>query len=305
MFKIYFYLQDTVRTKSYRDVILKNSNLFKDKIVLDVGCGSAILSMFASQAGANTVIAVDQSDIIYHAMEIAEKNKITNIEFVKGRLENMDLPLAAGARVDIIVSEWMGYFLLFEGMLDSVIHARDKYLKPGGLLLPNRCTINLCGLGDEESHSDYIGFWKNVYGFDMSVLQSKVLREAVVETCRNEYILCDSVVMVDLNIHQVDYSYPNFKYDFKLKIRKSGKFTAFVGYFDTFFELPYGIEFTTGPHSTPTHWKQAVFYLKDPVTVNEGDIVSGQFQCSRGKKDARALRVKIIAFDQEFNFGLN
>lgn len=61
--------------------------------------------------------------------------------------------------VDIIVSEWMGYFLLFEGMLDSVIHARDKYLKPGGLLLPNRCTINLVGYADEARHTEYIDFW--------------------------------------------------------------------------------------------------------------------------------------------------
>lgn len=51
-------------------------------------------------------------------------------------------------KVDIIVSEWMGYFLLFEGMLDSVIYAREKHLAPGGLLLPNRCNISIAGSGD-------------------------------------------------------------------------------------------------------------------------------------------------------------
>lgn len=167
-----------------------------------------------------------------------------------------------------------------------------------------RCTINLCGLGDVERHSEYIEFWKNVYGFDMSTLQSKVLKEAIVETCRNEYILSDSVIMSDLNLNKVDYTYPNFTYNFELKIRKDGKFTAFVGYFDTFFDLPHGVSFTTGPHSKPTHWKQVVFYIKDPVTVNEGDIISGQFQCSRGKTDARALCVKITAFNQHFFYNL-
>jgi protein arginine N-methyltransferase 3 len=51
-------------------------------------------------------------------------------------------------KVDAIVSEWMGYFLLFEGMLDSVIYARDHYLSSTGKLLPNRCTISLVGSGD-------------------------------------------------------------------------------------------------------------------------------------------------------------
>lgn len=59
-------------------------------------------------------------------------------------------------KVDAIVSEWMGYFLLFEGMLDSVIYARDHYLAPGGKLLPNRCTISLVGSGDTSEFHIYI-----------------------------------------------------------------------------------------------------------------------------------------------------
>ena len=64
-------MQDTVRTESYRDFILGNPEVFNDKIVLDVGCGTGILSMFAVQAGARHVIGVDQSEIIYEAMDIA------------------------------------------------------------------------------------------------------------------------------------------------------------------------------------------------------------------------------------------
>lgn len=131
-------LSDKVRTEGYRDAIFKNSASIKDKLVMDLGCGTSILSMFASQAGAKTVYAVDQSEIIYQAMEIAQTNGFRNIEFVKGRLEDVEFPCD---KVDVIVSEWMGYFLFFEGMLDSVIYARNNYLKPGGLLLPNRCTI--------------------------------------------------------------------------------------------------------------------------------------------------------------------
>ncbi|XP_058017535.1 protein arginine N-methyltransferase 3-like [Ahaetulla prasina] len=63
-------LKDKVRTESYRDFIYLNPHIFRDKIVLDVGCGTGILSMFAAKAGAKKVIGVDQSEIIYQAMDI-------------------------------------------------------------------------------------------------------------------------------------------------------------------------------------------------------------------------------------------
>jgi protein arginine N-methyltransferase 3 len=63
--------QDKVRTESYRDFMLGNPEVFRDKVVLDVGCGTGILSMFAAKAGAKHVISVDMSEIIYRAMDIA------------------------------------------------------------------------------------------------------------------------------------------------------------------------------------------------------------------------------------------
>lgn len=272
---------------------------------MDVGCGTSILSMFASNAGARKVIAVDQSEIIFHAMDIARKNGINNIEFVKGRLENIQLPLAEGENIDIIISEWMGYFLLFEGMLDSVIFARDNFLRPGGLMLPNRCNISLVALGDEKRHSEYIAFWKNVYGFDMSIMRAEVLKEAIVEVCRNDSALSEPVIMAEFNLMTVDYKYPNFVYDFELLVKKVGKITAFVGYFDTFFDLPHAVHFTTGPHATPTHWKQVIFYIRDPVAVAAGEVVRGQFLCQRGLKDVRALCIEIKVFGQSFFYSLN
>lgn len=67
-------LKDTVRTDAYRDLIYDNKTLFKDKIVLDVGCGTGILSMFCAKAGARKVIAVDNSDIIDRARENVFEN---------------------------------------------------------------------------------------------------------------------------------------------------------------------------------------------------------------------------------------
>lgn len=75
-----------------------------------------------------------------------ENNLQDVVHLIKGKLESLSLPVE---KVDIIVSEWMGYFLLFEGMLDSVIYARDKFLSKGGLLIPNRCNISIVGCSDQ------------------------------------------------------------------------------------------------------------------------------------------------------------
>ncbi len=69
-------LKDTVRTDAYRDFIYENKHLFQGKIVLDVGCGTGILSMFCARAGAARVIAVDNSDIINFARENVYKNRM-------------------------------------------------------------------------------------------------------------------------------------------------------------------------------------------------------------------------------------
>jgi protein arginine N-methyltransferase 1 len=119
-------LKDEVRTLAYRDAIQKNAHLFKDKVVLDVGCGTGILSMFAAQAGAKLVIGVDMSHIIDKAKVIVKDNGLEGkVVLLKGKMEEVVLPVD---KVDVIISEWMGYFLLYESMLDTVLYARDRYL---------------------------------------------------------------------------------------------------------------------------------------------------------------------------------
>ena len=114
-------LKDEVRTESYRDAMLKNRHIFKDKIVLDIGCGSGILSMFAAQAGAKMVIGVEMSSIMDYTRKIVKANGFEDqIVLLHGKMEEVKLPVD---KVDIIISEWMGYFLLYESMLDSVLWA--------------------------------------------------------------------------------------------------------------------------------------------------------------------------------------
>ena len=172
-------LKDQVRTDAYRDFVYDNKNLFKDKVVLDIGCGTGILSMFAARAGASKVIAVDKSDIMTKAQENIFNNGLSDkITCVKGAIEDVVLPVD---KVDVIISEWMGYFLLYEAMLPSVLYARDRYLKPDGIMAPSSATMWIAPVADPEFVEDHINWWRDVYGFDMKAMQEGIYKEARIE----------------------------------------------------------------------------------------------------------------------------
>ncbi|KAI0879849.1 S-adenosyl-L-methionine-dependent methyltransferase [Annulohypoxylon maeteangense] len=173
-------LKDMVRTDAYRDFIYNNKQLFAGKTVLDIGCGTGILSMFCAKAGASKVIAVDASAIITKAQENIFHNGLSSvITCVHGKIEEVSLPVD---EVDIIVSEWMGYCLLFEAMLPSVLYARDRYLKPDGLLVPSHANIWVAPVSDQQYVADNVDFWRDVYGFDMRAMQAGIYDEGRVLT---------------------------------------------------------------------------------------------------------------------------
>jgi protein arginine N-methyltransferase 1 len=186
-------LKDEVRTLTYRNSMWHNKHLFKGKVrtlpllapsqvVLDVGCGTGILSMFAAKAGARMVIGVDMSSIVDHAKNIVRDNKLSDVvTIIRGKVEEISLPEGVD-KVDIIISEWMGYCLFYESMLDTVLYARDKWLAPGGLMFPDKATLYVCGIEDRQYKDDKIQWWDDVYGFDMSCIRKVALTEPLVDT---------------------------------------------------------------------------------------------------------------------------
>ena len=106
------------------------------------------------------MIGVDMSSIINKAKLIVEANGLTRkITLLQGKMEEVELPAQHlnNGKVDIIISEWMGYFLLYESMLDTVLYARDKYLRQGGLIFPDKATIYMAGIEDGDYKEDKIG----------------------------------------------------------------------------------------------------------------------------------------------------
>lgn len=122
-------LGDIARTSSYQRAVQSCASYIEGKVVLDVGCGTGILSMFCAREGrARKVYGVEASDASERAEEVVRSNKLDDrVVLINGKVEDIDLP----EQVDLIISEWMGTLLLFELMLESVLRARDRFLKPG------------------------------------------------------------------------------------------------------------------------------------------------------------------------------
>ena len=285
-------LKDEVRTRSYMNAIVQNKHLFKDKVVLDVGCGTAILSMFAVKAGAKHVIGVDMSTIIYKAREIVKVNGMADkITLIQGKMEEVKLPYE---HVDIIISEWMGYFLLYESMLDTVLYARDRYLVPNGLIFPDKATIFAAGIEDGEYKDEKIGFWDNVYGFDYSPLKATALSEPLVDTVEIKAVVTDPANILTLDLYTCKTEDLAFNTKFSLHCKRDDFVHALVAWFDIEFSACHKpVRFSTGPHTKYTHWKQTVLYLKDTLAVQEGEEIACELDNRPNSKNPRDLDIEL------------
>ena len=285
-------LKDKVRTGAYQKAILDNSDLFKDKIVLDIGSGTGILSFFAAQAGAKHVYGIEYADIADYSIEIIKKNKMEEkITIIKSKVEEAELPVE---KVDIIISEWMGYFLLYESMLDCVLFARDKWLKKDGLMFPDRATMFLAGLEDKNYKHRKINSWNNIYGFNMDCIKEVAIAEPLIDSCNEDYLISNTCKIFDIDLYKIKKEELDFMSGYQIIFNEDECFNGLVAWFNvTFNRIKNRITLSTAPEDEPTHWKQTVFYIEDDVYVKKGEKLWGNIAVIKDKKNFRFINVKI------------
>ncbi|XP_077994807.1 protein arginine N-methyltransferase 1-like isoform X2 [Glandiceps talaboti] len=281
-------LKDEVRTLTYRNAMYHNRHLFKDKVVLDVGCGTGIMAMFAAKAGAKKVIGIECSSIVELAETIIKDNNLSDvITLVKGKVEEVELPVE---KVDIIVSEWMGYCLFYESMLNTVIYARNKWLVPDGLLFPDRATLYVCGIEDRQYKDEKINWWDGVYGFDMACIRKVAISEPLVDVVDPKQVITNSCLVKEIDMYSVQVEDLSFSAPFHLQSRRNDYIQAFVMFFNIeFTKCHKRTGFSTAPEAPYTHWKQTVFYFNDYLTVKRGEEIFGVVSMKPNVKNSRDL----------------
>lgn len=309
-------LKDAPRTGAYRDFIYNHKPLFAGRTVLDVGCGTGILSLFAARAGAARVFAVDNSNIVDQARRIVAANNAADVvRVVRGKIEDVDLPFDGAPRtVDVLVSEWMGYALLYEAMLPSVLRARDAYLAPGGVMAPSHCALLLAPLADPDYVADTAGFWGDVYGFDMRAMTAGMYDDVVVRPASREALCGPGTVFKVLDLATVRNGDLDFVAPFALGVaRDVDALDGFVVWFDTYF-LPArgmqveagaraetwageGVAFTTGPGGETTHWMSGWLMVdrreRAGVPLAAGQTIRGTVGYARRADNERQIDIVV------------
>jgi len=296
-------LKDEVRTLTYRNAIYHNKHLFKDKVVLDVGSGTGILSMFAAKAGAKHVIGIEFSNIAKQSIQIIKDNKLDHIiTIVQGKVEDI-VQLPHGIeQVDVIISEWMGYCLFYESMLNTVLYARNKWLNPTtGVMFPDKATLYVCAIEDRQYKDDKINWWDNVYGFNMANFRKVAISEPLVDVVDQNQVVTNATIVKEVDLYTVRIEDLAFESQFSLSCRRNDYIQALVTYFTVEFSKCHKrTGFSTAPEQHYTHWKQTVFYLEESMTVKRGEEIYGIFAINPNQRNTRDLDFKIsISFHGE------
>ncbi|KAI8988716.1 S-adenosyl-L-methionine-dependent methyltransferase [Pilobolus umbonatus] len=320
-------LQDNVRTSTYRSSILLNGpKSFKDKLVMDVGAGSGILSYFAVQAGAKKVYAVEASGMakkMKKLVDSAEKGKNeflkNKIEVINAKIEDPNLPIP---KVDTIISEPIGVLLFHERMLESYIYARDHYLKPGGALFPSKGNIYLAPFTDAVLWTETMAkarFWEqpSFYGVDLTALYKDARDEmfgmpVVGHFDPHSLITTPSV----FDTYEVDFSkvtvsdLQDITIPFQWTSQYTGLMHGIAGWFDLVFapppydkpqteDLGTTLIMSTSPSAERTHWQQVRFLFKEPLAINANQNIRGWMRCVVNDMRSYTIYVEVTVNDSE------
>ncbi|XP_068662276.1 probable histone-arginine methyltransferase CARM1 [Aristolochia californica] len=277
-------LQDYVRTGTYYAAVIENRSDFHDRVVVDVGAGSGILSLFAAQAGARHVYAVEASEMAEHARRLIAGNPSLGqrITIIKGKVEDVELP----EKADILISEPMGTLLVNERMLESYVIARDRFLVPNGKMFPTIGRIHLAPFSDEFLYVEIANkslFWQqhNYYGVDLTPLHGSAFQgyfsQPVVDAFDPRLLVAPAVT------HTLDFMTLKEEelYEFDIPL----SFKAAVGtrihglacWFDVLFNGSSVHRWlTTAPGAPTTHWYQLRCVLSQPLYVMAGQEITGR-----------------------------
>jgi precorrin-6B methylase 2 len=257
---------DAVRNLAYARAL--EAVIRPDSVVLDLGAGTGIHGLMAARLGAQRVYLVEQEDIIALAEENVRANGLADVvQCVHGRVEDIEIP----EKVDVIVSALTGNFLLTEDLLPSLFVARDRYLKPGGVLLPDAAIMEVVPVSAPAFHDREVACWSTPqFGVDLSPAR-KYAANVVLFRAEGVDEMTDLAAPTDIHAIDLDRSgYEPLKADIEVTISRAGVCHGWLGWF----RMRLGAEWlTTSPRSARTHWSWAFLPLDTPLTLAQGDRV--------------------------------
>eukprot|EP01064_Diplonema_japonicum_P013796 TRINITY_DN21353_c0_g1_i1.p2 TRINITY_DN21353_c0_g1~~TRINITY_DN21353_c0_g1_i1.p2 ORF type:complete len:344 (+),score=113.22 TRINITY_DN21353_c0_g1_i1:34-1065(+) len=298
-------VRDEPRMEAYKEAVKG----VVGKVVIDVGAGSGVLSLMAARAGAKHVYAVEASDMAGVLQQIVTANNFcSKITVLKKRVESVTkADINNGEGADAIMSEWMGFYLLHESMLPSVLWARDNLLKPGPVqkeqMLPCTADIKIAPLNMTQHVQDHVHMWGNVDGFDLSALKeaafTQLVSQPLIDIVPSDSLSSEAQTVVSFDLctaTPLDLVSISSTHDFKTVAPS----TCVSLWFDVGFYNPITNttnKLCTAPASQPTHWKQTTIFLPaDPIGAGSLQVAASIVQSD---DNARCYELSIELLDYE------
>jgi protein arginine N-methyltransferase 1 len=243
-------------------------------VVADIGTGTGIFAMLAVRYGARKVYAIEPADAIEVAREIAATNGCADrIEFIQGISTRVTLPEPA----DVVVSDMRGVLPLFQQHLPSIVDARQRLLRPGGTLVPQRDIIRAAVVDAPDAYRRCIFPWtENPYRLDMQAARKIVVNTWWKFGVSPERLISESEVWATLDYLTV--ASPDISGEVQFHATRAGTAHGVVLWFEA--KLLDGVEFSNAPGQPELIYGNAFFPFSDPVDLAEGDRVAVKLQAN-------------------------
>jgi len=209
--------------------------------------------------------------------KIIEQNGYANcITVLEGQASDVQLP--SGVLADVLISEWMGFYLLHESMLEAVVTARDRLLCSGGVVFPSTATLYACPVSLKEYCAQNFDFWQDICGFDFSeaasVMRQKSSISPEVMSLSEKSLLAQPQPLLSIDLQYVnadDVRTVVASLDFV--VLKNDLMHGFALWFSVQFDGCHAVTLDTSPLAPPTHWQQTVILLPSALLVHRDSEV--------------------------------
>jgi SAM-dependent methyltransferase len=273
-------LADTARVDTYYRAIQKYVR--QGATVLDLGTGTGILSYFASTRAPKTVYAIDHSErILEVAKEVGRHNGIGNVVFVNTNSKDFK----PAEPIDVIIQEQMGHFLFDENMVENVVDLRDRVLKKGGRILPNRFDLFLEPTKMKDGRDIPFIWEQNIHGVRFDSLNGRGTPTKgsygyrTIAPDHIDYYLCEPKPILSVDLETMRASDLPNEYRVSKQISKGGRLDGFCLYFNAVFDEKIILSTNPGPTSTgprTTSWGHPLLRVESSDCAR-GDSVELHF----------------------------